>query len=301
MNGPVAAFSKDGKRLHLQHGPIDLIIEAEGEANAAARAYERAWTRFQTVLEDLVAELPTLRRPLGATPHELNGSVAQRMRDAVSRFPGVFVTPMAAVAGAVADEICEAIGAFENATEISRAFVNNGGDIALLLAPGTSYDVGLVPVPNRPAIIGKTTIRAEDHVRGIATSGRHGRSHSLGVADAVTILAHQAATADVAATLIANAVDLPGHPAVERVAAVHLDPDTDLGRQLVTTAVGTLTDEDVVTALAAGALSANAMMGSGSIIAAVLCLDDKVVSVGSPARSVARLAADDRPGPSDQA
>ncbi|MEA2002131.1 MAG: UPF0280 family protein [Actinomycetota bacterium] len=300
MNGPVAALSKDGKRLHLQHGPIDLIVEAEGEANAVEGAYERAWVRFRTVLEDLVAELPTLRRPLGGTPHEFNGSVAQRMRDAVSGFHGGFVTPMAAVAGAVADEICEAIGAFEDAAEISRAFVNNGGDIALLLAPGTSYDVGLVPVPNRPAIIGKTTILAEDQVRGIATSGRHGRSHSLGVADAVTVLARQAATADVAATLIANAVDLPGHPAVERVTAMHLDPDTDLGKQLVTTAVGALTDDDVVTALTAGSLKANAMVETGSIIAAVLCLNDEIVSVGSPAGSARRLTADNESGWSGQ-
>jgi ApbE superfamily uncharacterized protein (UPF0280 family) len=32
----------------------------------------------------------------------------------------------------------------------------------------------------------------------------------------VTVLARDAATADAAATLIANAVDLPGHPGVER-------------------------------------------------------------------------------------
>ena len=52
-------------------------------------------------------------------------------------------------------------------------------------------------------------------MRGIATSGWRGRSFSLGIADAVTVLAATAAEADAAATVIANAVDLPGHPAID--------------------------------------------------------------------------------------
>ena len=301
MSGPVAALSKDGRRLHLQHGPIDLIIEAEGKANAVAAAYKAAWIRFQTILDELVAELPTLRRPLEPAPHEFQGSVAQRMAEAASTFSNVFVTPTAAVAGAVADEICDTIRAVDTADEITRAFVNNGGDIALFLTPGASYHIGLVPLPNRPTVIGKATIRAEDRIGGVATSGRHGRSHTLGVADAVTVLAHQAATADVAATLIANAVNLPGHPAIERATAEHLDSDTDLGERPVTTSVGSLTTEDVVTALTAGALEANAMMEAGSINAAVLCLNDEVVSVGSPAGPAHRLPADGQPESSDLA
>ena len=64
MSGPVAARTADGSRLHLQHGPIDLIIEAWGEPAEVADAYRRAWERFQPLLDELVAELPTLRRPL---------------------------------------------------------------------------------------------------------------------------------------------------------------------------------------------------------------------------------------------
>ena len=40
-------------------------------------------------------------------------------------------------------------------------------------------------------------------VRGVATSGWRGRSHSLGIADSVTVLAATAAMADAAATVIA--------------------------------------------------------------------------------------------------
>ena len=99
------------------------------------------------------------------------------------------------------------------AADLDKAYVNNGGDIALHLAPGA--------VDATPAIAGtghgladRVIIRADDPVRGIATSGWRGRSFSLGIADAVTVLARTAAEADAAATMIANAVDLPGHPAI---------------------------------------------------------------------------------------
>ena len=142
--------------------------------------------------------------------------------------------------------------------------------------------MGLVPVPDRPALVGKTTIRADDAVRGVATSGRHGRSYSLGIADAVTVLADSAARADAAATLIANAVDLPGHPAIRRVPARDLDPDSDLGARPVTTEVGALTRDEVAHALESGVEEAERMRADGLIVAAVLCLDDQVATVATP-------------------
>jgi len=278
MSGPVAATTPDGSRLHLQHGPIDLIVEAWGEPGGVAEAYRRAWDRFQPLLDELVAELPALRRPVGAG-HEPTGSVARRMAAAVRSFPDRFITPMAAVAGAVADEICEAMA---TGGDLRRAYVNDGGDIALLLTPGESLDVGLVPVPGRPALLGRATVRHDDPVRGVSTSGRHGRSFSLGIADAVTVLAETAARADAAATLIANTVDLPGHPAIRRVPASDLEPQTDLGSRMVTADVGALTDAEVTRALHAGVAEAQRMRAEGLIGAAVLCLGDRVATVSTP-------------------
>jgi ApbE superfamily uncharacterized protein (UPF0280 family) len=278
MSGPVAATTPDGSRLHLQHGPIDLIVEAWGAPGDVAEAYRRAWERFQPLLDELVAELSVLRRPLGEG-HEPTGPVASRMAAAVRPFPEQFITPMAAVAGAVADEICEAMA---TGGDLRRAYVNDGGDIALFLTPGESLDVGLVPVPNRPALLGKATVRHVDPVRGVATSGRHGRSFSLGIADAVTVLAGTAARADAAATLIANEVDLPGHPAIRRVPASDLEPETDLGSRMVTAAVGALTHSEVARALHAGVAEAERMRDEGLIAAAVLCLDDRVATVSTP-------------------
>jgi ApbE superfamily uncharacterized protein (UPF0280 family) len=63
---------------------------------------------------------------------------------------------------------------------------------------------------------------------GWRCKGKGGRSFSFGIADAVTVLAGSAAAADAAATVIANAVDLPGHGAITRRPASAIDPDSDL-------------------------------------------------------------------------
>jgi uncharacterized protein len=126
-----------------------------------------------------------------------------------------------------------------------------------------------------------TIIDTDDPSRGIATSGRHGRSFSLGIADAVTVLARTASQADAAATVIANAVDLPGHPAIRRVPAHDLQPDSDLGPRLVTRGVDELSDDEVAAALDAGAARARALLAAGLIEGAVLRLCGETVSVAS--------------------
>jgi len=118
----------------------------------------------------------------------------------------------------------------------------------------------------------RVTIRAEDPVRGVATSGWRGRSFSLGIADAVSVLARTGAEADAAATVVANAVDLPGHPAIERRPACELAPDNDLGRRLVTTGVGALSALEVAAALERGVTVAEDLRHRGLIAAAALFL-----------------------------
>lgn len=279
MSGARRAVLPDGRRRHFQHGPIDLVIEGFGPADEVARAYEQAWARFEGVLDELVAELALLRAPLRATPPPLKGPVARRMVAACRPHRAAFVTPMAAVAGAVADEVLAALVA---GREIARAYVNNGGDIALHLTPGTRFDAGVVSEIGAPRIDGIATIAAETPVRGIATSGREGRSFSLGIADAVTVLARDAASADAAATLIANAVNLD-HPTVERAPARALDPDSDLGDRLVTVAVAALDEAAVAEALDIGATAAAAMARAGHVVAALLALQGRVRLVGAPA------------------
>ena len=259
----------DGRRLHLQHGPIDLIIEAWGEDRD--EAYRQATARFQNLLQELVDELPALRMPF--TPdRRLKGTVARRMGDAVSHYRDVFVTPMAGVAGAVADEI---LAVMTEGTDLDKAYVNNGGDVAFHVIGNQKIEAAIAG-----PTAGKIVIGAEDPFRGIATSGWGGRSHSLGIADCVTVAAETAAAADVAATLIANAVDLPEHPAIKRTPANSLSLDSDLGMRLVTTAVGPLQQEEIEKALASGLEFGSSVYQLGLISGAVLMLKDDVHHIG---------------------
>jgi ApbE superfamily uncharacterized protein (UPF0280 family) len=276
---PQIALLPDGKRLHLQDGPIDLVIEASGEAGEVRAAYGAAARRFTGLLDELCEELSTLRQAADPAHCELRGVVARRMHAAVAPFAtDHFITPMAAVAGSVADEI---LGAMLGVAHLDRAYVNNGGDIALHLAVAEQFTVGLMDRPDRHGLLRTMIVDADDPARGIATSGRHGRSFSLGIADAVTVLARTASQADAAATIIANAVDLPGHPAVTRCPANEVQPDSDLGARLVTRDVGPLRENEVEQALQAGAGKAQQLLVAGLIEGAALRLMAETVLVGS--------------------
>ncbi len=271
-------FLEDGHRLHLHDGPIDLIVEAFGETNEINAAYRAAAERFVDVLDELCGELTFLRQATRADGPLPSGVIARRMVAAVEPYcEQTFITPMAAVAGAVAEEI---LGAMTTVARLSRAYVNNGGDIALHLAPGENFVVGMVERPDCPSVFATATLDSAQPARGIATSGCHGRSFSLGIADAVTVLADRAAMADAAATIIANAVDLPGHPSIVRVPARSLTPDSDLGDRLVTQEVGELSSAEITAALDAGAGVARSLLADGLIRSAALHLrgDTRVVA-----------------------
>jgi uncharacterized protein len=299
-----------GGRLHLSHGPIDVVLRAWGEPAAVEVAYRAAVGRFGHILPELCRELPRLKAPIkggqtprigrigignaalarGLTPaaglpptlslpHKAQAPrspVGRRMATACRPFADVFVTPMAAVAGAVADELMTVM---RDAAELERAYVNDGGDIAVYCAPGASLDIGIAGDFGRgsvPWLNGRVRIDHGDGVGGIATSGARGRSFSLGVADSVTVLAADGATADVAATLIANAVDVD-HPAIVRRPASSLDPDSDLGDRLVTVSVGELPRSAVLAALEAGRQRAADYMARGLIVDAALMLQGEAV------------------------
>ncbi len=273
---PARAVLPGGRRWHFQHGPIDLVLEAFGARRETEAAYGQAWERFETILEELVAELPALRAPLDEDSPALLGPVARTMANACAPHRETFVTPMAAVAGAVADTV---LAAMTEARELEKAYVNNGGDIALFLSPDASLTTGLATLGARPSFEGFARVEAASPVRGIATSGWRGRSLSLGIADSVTVLARTAAEADVAATLIANAVDLDD-PAVRREPARDLAPDSDLGARLVTVEVDPLAPDRIDLALARGLERARVMARRGLIVDACLTLQGETRGLG---------------------
>lgn len=280
MQPPVAQRLPDG-RLHLSHGPIDLVIGAWGEPEHVAGAERAALALFPGILPGLAAELSELRKPMDRAPR-VTHPVARRMVAACAPFAPLFLTPMAAVAGSVADHVLAAMLA---AAPLGRAYVNDGGDIALHVAPGESLAIGLAATPDSLALDGALRVTADSGIGGVATSGRHGRSFSFGIADAVTVLARDAARADAAATLIANAVDVDS-PAVRRAPAASLDPDSDLGDRLVTVGVDALEAAEVAAALDAGLARAEAFRAAGLILGAALRLGGAARVAGA-----ARLAA----------
>jgi ApbE superfamily uncharacterized protein (UPF0280 family) len=274
---PAAFRDLSGGRLHMQQGPIDIVLKAWGEADAVAAAQRAAQARFSSILSELCAELDALRRPMGDGV-QLHGAVALRMQRACRPFASIFVTPMAAVAGAVADEILAAMIA---AAPLDKAFVNDGGDIAVHLSPGHSLAIGALAHASEggmPRPSAGLVLRSADAARGIATSGASGRSFSLGIADGVTVLARDAATADVAATLIANAVDCD-HPGIVRRPACSLDPDSDLGERLVTVAVPSLPGENLLGALSSGLRRARHYHAQGLIADAALHLQGRSLTL----------------------
>lgn len=259
-----------GERLHFSHGPIDVVLKAWGSADAVRTAYAAAGLRFPAILPALCDELVALRTPMHEQPH-VQGPVARRMVEACRPFGEVFVTPMAAVAGAVADELLSVMSA---AAPLERAFVNDGGDIAVLTTPSHTLDIGVASEYSRgatPILNGALRLDAGAGVGGLATSGARGRSFSLGIADSATVLARNAAMADVAATLVANAVDIDS-PAVRRCPARELDPDSDLRDMPVTVSVGALTPTEIDAALATGIERAADFHRRGLIVDAALML-----------------------------
>lgn len=290
MNGVRCARLDDG-RLQLQHGPIDVLIECWGEADEIERAKEQAVARFGSVLTELVGELARLREPIGASYPLLRGAVARRMAAAVWPHRPAFITPMAAVAGAVADEL---MAALLEGRRLRKAYVNDGGDIALHLAAGEAIDVAIVADIACPSLSATTHVTAQMPVRGVATSGWRGRSQSLGIADAVTVLARSAAEADAAATLVANAVNVE-HAAIGRRPARSLREDSDLGDLPVTVAVGPLPARHAEAALDSGLQVAQQMQARGLLHTAYLALQGRtrVLAPGADDAGVQRVQSAD--------
>ncbi len=272
-----ASLINEQQRLHLQHGPIDLIVDVDGPAEARWQAFRLATAAFNGLLESLVDDLPALRR-LGTKAGDVTGLCSKNMVQATRDFKHHGLTPMAAVAGAVSDYILAKV---VEASSLHRVMVNNGGDIAIHLGNDQSCKIGIVVNPNDPTGIANILLSAHNGIGGVASSGWHGRSLSLGIADSVTVLASNAATADALATLLANSVTVAGeHHEINREPASSLDPDSDLGDQFVTTSVGVLSRQLIDEAICNGRACAQALLNNHQLIGACIHLQGHTLTVG---------------------
>ncbi len=252
-------------------GPMTLTISAwdQGEPRPVIAAQAaRVALRLLAVLADFQHYLkrPPAELPAGRPAPK----VVVRAREA-ARAVGRGLTPLAAVAGAVADELAE----FAAGLGADKVLVNNGGDIALRLGPGQRARVGLrawSPGEGREApLLGRLDLSGEQGIGGVATSGWQGRSHSLGLADAVSVWAQSAALADALATALGNAVNLEA-AGINRRPARELDPTSDLGDTPVTTRVPPLEPGQRAAALAAGREAALALQREGLLRGCLISL-----------------------------
>jgi uncharacterized protein len=258
---------EQGSRWRFHWGPSDVFISADGPTPAIDKGLDRAWECFADLLPGLVARLSSLRSSAPTDwasspedPEHAAQRVATRMSKAVLPFAeqGLFITPMAAVAGSIAQELLDCF----DLQEMKKVVVNNGGDIAFHLALEAQLRCGVHG-------LGGLKIDARHAGRGLATSGFGGRSCTLGIAESVTVLALTAAQADAAATMIANAVNVD-NTAIVRCPASELRDDSDLGDRLVTVHVPQLPAQSVARALRAGLAFAKRCQQLGLIHAALL-------------------------------
>jgi len=252
---------EENNRLFLQHGPIDIVIEAIGKDQELA--YKKVKKYFENLLLNLVKDLRLLKKEVQYN-RKFKNVIAQKMQLATQEFYPEFITPMAAVAGSIADSILEVL---TNGFDLQKAYVNNGGDVSFYLSKGQKMKSSIASMENT-----FTEIKYNHKSRGIATSGWKGRSFSFGVADSVTVLANNAAMADAAATMIANSVDIKDHYLIKKQMAKDLYDDSDLLNKMVTVEVGDLSKKDVLKAIENGHMQATKYLHKNLINSALIQL-----------------------------
>ncbi|MFZ5633487.1 MAG: UPF0280 family protein [Bacillota bacterium] len=260
-----------GKVL-VDYGPVSMVIEAGGSGGpmtaAALKGAETAVRQLEALSGVLDRARVLARDALtdGADPAVLN-----RMIEVTRATGEPDITPMAAVAGAFAEQALEG-AAGEGAT---RIIVNNGGDIAIRLGKGESIRVGIVTDLASGKVTHFIDLKGEYGLGGIATSGFGGRSFTKGIASAVVVLAGTAAQADACATMVANAV-YAGHPGIKLRKAEELDPLTDIRGQVVVEKVGRLDGPTVRKAIASGQERFFRYREKGLLFGAVIAVRDQV-------------------------
>ena len=246
-------------------GPATVVLE--GEKGGKAYRFDRSSvsSRVESILAEVAECLPVLKEKA----HRIRQTaylprVAQAMVDAVKKIDAASLTPMAAVAGAVAEELKE----YLKGEGLEFISVNNGGDIAIYNGRPKPVAIGIGDIKsNRPT---PYVLRVEGLTDfGVATSGFGGRSFTLGLADMVSVVAPSAPLADAAATFICNNTNVDDASVVRRKAA-EIDPATDIPEEWVTVHIGMLSPERVGEALSHGKEVAERLKGEGRITEAVI-------------------------------
>jgi len=250
--------------IQVSYGPMELGIQMEGPEEAGARCRLELPVFARGLIRKVTDFLPLLKlKSCDLLVKDRWPGVVKRMIEASQRISPGDLTPMAAVAGAVADEVMNHIFEISDGA-VTQVFVNNGGDMALY-SPFQEVRVGVKGVSGRDGRPFILRLREKKTPYGLATSGWRGRSVSRGIADAVVVVASESAVADAAATYIGNAVGDDKITCVTRQKAGKLDPNSDIPDTAVTVACGKLIEAEKERAIANGMRTAKKIIEQGIV------------------------------------
>lgn len=252
-------------------GPMRLVISAAvGKVTQRETAVQAAETSF-TYLERIARLRGVLSRRMDEIPKDLEDSLGLQMVRSVLAVGDEDLTPMAAVAGTIADAVAD----YLFARGMSKVVVDNGGDVAVRLRRGASVRVGIRPEVGRQDITVVIALDSRSGSWGVTTSGFGGRSLTRGVASAVTVIARSASVADAASTAIANASFVTDDGVIQR-RAEEIEPQTDLVGLPVTVKVAQLAQEKKIRAVSNAIKRAEALIDKDIIFGAFVAVQGEV-------------------------
>ena len=269
------AVAHDGNYVLAENGPMHMTIQAWKDSRFdLMQAKEAAWFAFSCLEQvascrkelmhrsfDLLEKLDKKKLP-----------VAFQMVENVLAFDVPDLTPMAAVAGSIADAVAD----FLFKRGLTRVIVNNGGDIAIRLSGKETARVGIRSDISRPEISQVITLDSRSPTWGVNTSGMGGRSLTRGIASAVTAVAYTSARADAAATALANAC-FAKDKGIIQVPANQVDPGTDIPGIPVTIQIKNLKPDTILKALSNALSCATAFVQQGLIHGALITAGSRTV------------------------
>lgn len=262
-------------RVYCEYGPVAMLISAEHQGRGLTDLGLASLEVVAASLREIAGSLPSLRLfQQFIDPDKLTG-LPLRMFKAVSAVGEKTLTPMAAVAGTMADAVADWLWL----NGASRVVVNNGGDIALRLVPEETVEVGLISQLASGRVDCTLSINGVSGIGGIATSGLGGRSFTRGIAQGVSALARRCDLADALATHLANSSCLGSEKVVSTLAG-QLDPDSDIKDLSVVLAVDQLSDEEVRQSLDQIKMEAEKQRAAGNLTALSARVQDEFYLMG---------------------
>jgi ApbE superfamily uncharacterized protein (UPF0280 family) len=262
----------DEESVLVECGPMRLVIRAWKKDQPQITPARRAAEESISYLERIARCRPLLSRPWPQIGDLPKNELALCMVTSVRAIGDEDLTPMAAVAGTIADAVADWL--FKR--EMTKVIIDNGGDISIRLKGDERVIVGIRPSVTSHHISHLVRLDAGRNAWGVTTSGVGGRSFTKGIASAVTVLAANASVADAASTAIANACIVEDNSIIQ-LPAEKVDPDSDLAGTNVTTEVGSLSSKKISMAIAIAQRKADYLAQKGVIIGAFIALKGQFV------------------------